>query len=294
MAISFLVSGEFSGTNANINVAVNQHFTTAGVALPAAGLQVGDTIIVSLGRGSIGATTPSVPTAGVDTSAFTALTAAIFGDDSFDVTLRLFAAKVTSIPALNSTTLYTINGSGNTANNQAIITHILRGVDFDNLIALTGGASVTTAAPANPNTSVPNPPSNTPTVAGSFILCAGAGGSSAAQNAHTVPTGLSATTNHFRAMNNTSSGTNRVQTSAGIKTDWASGAFDCPAFPGGSSAATSSWAAATLVIPPLVIGGKMKVWSGSAWVEKPVKVWTGSAWVEKPLKVWNGSAWVLS
>jgi hypothetical protein len=42
------------------------------------------------------------------------------------------------------------------------------------------------------------------------------------------------------------------------------------------------------------VGGKVKVWTGSAWVEKPVKVWTGSAWVEKPLKVWSGSAWVLS
>ena len=41
-------------------------------------------------------------------------------------------------------------------------------------------------------------------------------------------------------------------------------------------------------------GGLMKVWNGSAWVEKPVKVWTGSAWVAKPVKVWNGSAWVLS
>jgi len=36
----------------------------------------------------------------------------------------------------------------------------------------------------------------------------------------------------------------------------------------------------------------MKVWTGSAWVEKPVKVWTGSAWVQKPVKRWNGSAWV--
>lgn len=40
--------------------------------------------------------------------------------------------------------------------------------------------------------------------------------------------------------------------------------------------------------------GKAKVWSGSAWVEKPAKVWSGSAWVEKPIKVWNGSAWVLA
>lgn len=35
-----------------------------------------------------------------------------------------------------------------------------------------------------------------------------------------------------------------------------------------------------------------RVWSGSAWVAKPLKVWNGSTWVAKPLKVWNGSAWV--
>jgi hypothetical protein len=39
-------------------------------------------------------------------------------------------------------------------------------------------------------------------------------------------------------------------------------------------------------------GSLLKVWSGSAWAEKPAKVWTGSAWVGKPAKVWNGSAWI--
>ncbi|MFC9505407.1 hypothetical protein [Streptomyces sp. NPDC057002] len=34
-----------------------------------------------------------------------------------------------------------------------------------------------------------------------------------------------------------------------------------------------------------------KVWSGSAWVVKPVKVWNGSAWVTKPLKAWSDTAW---
>jgi hypothetical protein len=39
-------------------------------------------------------------------------------------------------------------------------------------------------------------------------------------------------------------------------------------------------------------GNRAKVWSGSAWVQKPAKVWSGSAWVTKPVKIWNGSAWV--
>jgi hypothetical protein len=44
--------------------------------------------------------------------------------------------------------------------------------------------------------------------------------------------------------------------------------------------------------PPLSLG-KVKVWNGTAWVDKPVKVWNGTAWVDKPVKVWNGTAWVL-
>jgi hypothetical protein len=37
--------------------------------------------------------------------------------------------------------------------------------------------------------------------------------------------------------------------------------------------------------------GYAKVWTGSAWVEKPAKVWSGSAWVQKPVKFWDGSTW---
>ena len=43
---------------------------------------------------------------------------------------------------------------------------------------------------------------------------------------------------------------------------------------------------------PAHIPGRLNVWNGSAWVEKPMKAWSGSAWVEKPVKVWNGSGWV--
>jgi hypothetical protein len=51
-------------------------------------------------------------------------------------------------------------------------------------------------------------------------------------------------------------------------------------------------------IGPLVVPGtrtgRPKVWTGSAFANKPAKVWTGSAWVEKPVKVWSGTAWVLA
>jgi hypothetical protein len=35
----------------------------------------------------------------------------------------------------------------------------------------------------------------------------------------------------------------------------------------------------------------VKVWNGSAWVQKPLKVWDGTAWATKPVKAWSETAW---
>jgi len=48
----------------------------------------------------------------------------------------------------------------------------------------------------------------------------------------------------------------------------------------------------TGIVANPITGGTMRLWNGSAWVNKPAKVWTGSAWMLKPAKIWNGSAWV--
>lgn len=37
--------------------------------------------------------------------------------------------------------------------------------------------------------------------------------------------------------------------------------------------------------------GFPKVYSGAAFVQKPLKVWSGAAWAQKPVKVWTGSVW---
>jgi hypothetical protein len=61
---------------------------------------------------------------------------------------------------------------------------------------------------------------------------------------------------------------------------------------GASLTATSSLTAGTASGDAPVSGGLIKVWTGPAWVLKPIKVWTGLAWIQKPLKRWTGSAWV--
>jgi hypothetical protein len=38
--------------------------------------------------------------------------------------------------------------------------------------------------------------------------------------------------------------------------------------------------------------GQIKVWTGAAWVAKPMKYWNGASWVTKPVKYYNGSTWV--
>ncbi|MET9360384.1 hypothetical protein ABZX93_05695 [Streptomyces sp. NPDC006632] len=35
----------------------------------------------------------------------------------------------------------------------------------------------------------------------------------------------------------------------------------------------------------------VKVWTGSAWAQKPLKVWNGASWVAKPVKSWSETAW---
>ena len=36
---------------------------------------------------------------------------------------------------------------------------------------------------------------------------------------------------------------------------------------------------------------RLKVWTGTEWVAKPVKVWNGSAWVGRPVRAFTGGEW---
>lgn len=38
--------------------------------------------------------------------------------------------------------------------------------------------------------------------------------------------------------------------------------------------------------------GRLKRWSGTAWVVKNIKHWNGTVWELKPLRAWNGAAWI--
>lgn len=238
MAIS-IIGGEFfqSGINAKAIQAQN---------VPV----LNDVFIIGIGRGSTATVAPTVPTQGNATyfSAPVAIGAQATGNDSDDCTMQLYAVECIANGG-NAATVVANLAAATAGQSQAYISFHMRGVDYDNLIALTGGAIKTNAA--GTNSSVPNGASVTPTVAGSWIGVFGAGGLNSAITAYTKPADLSATANHwFQGAGDTQ--TQRVQIGAGWKTDWASGAFDPAAFGGGTTTARASWCASTLVVIPSI------------------------------------------
>ena len=42
---------------------------------------------------------------------------------------------------------------------------------------------------------------------------------------------------------------------------------------------------------PVQTSLSLKVWNGSAWVQRSARMWNGSAWVQGKMKCWDGLAW---
>jgi hypothetical protein len=117
----------------------------------------------------------------------------------------------------------------------------------------------------------------TTTVANTMLLVVGHNWDA---NGSTPPSGMAERFDHLITVDDA------VQASAG-----ASGTRTIS--PNGTT--SGNWQAWMFALKPDVSAAPsagVNVWSGSAWVDKPVKVWSGSAWVTKPVKTWNGSAWV--
>jgi hypothetical protein len=112
---------------------------------------------------------------------------------------------------------------------------------------------VTAVTASGINTAQPDPAAITPTTAGAWIYVAGGGAMAAgAAPQSTAPTGLDTTTNAWRQTVLTTT-TNDPGLATGFKSNWASGAFDCPAFTGYTTTNTGSWTAATLALRPAIL-----------------------------------------
>ncbi len=43
---------------------------------------------------------------------------------------------------------------------------------------------------------------------------------------------------------------------------------------------------------PVVIEGRLKVWTGAQWETKLLKVWTGTVWEERPVQAYYDGSWL--
>lgn len=126
------------------------------------------------------------------------------------------------------------------------VIHAFRGVSLSSPLDVAAQTATGTA------TSIANAPAITPTTAGAWILACG-GHSSTQDCDFTNPTGMSATTNHFKQGRTGSGGSaGRIGAGTALYTTWASGSYDPAAFglTGTNRTDTDSWSAATLALRP--------------------------------------------
>jgi hypothetical protein len=231
VAISFVGSKAFALTaiGGSTSVSLTDLKTTSGVN---ASLAAGDLIIVAYSQGDANDVNPPTPT-GYDEDVD------ISSSDSFGFANLLVWKKF--MPATPDATVSLPNkASAGPAVCGTI--YALRGVDINNPYDV----AVVTAT--GQNTDRANPGSVTPATAGSWIMGIGAGVCFAGGAINlTNPGDWSSTTNHFKNNFDWTGTSQSCQVATGIKTDWASGAFDAAAFTGGNNTSSSAWAAATLV-----------------------------------------------
>lgn len=133
-----------------------------------------------------------------------------------------------------------------------------------------------------------NPAAVTPVTPGSMVVTTAYNWSSSGTSSHSFAAPFS----QFPMVTYLNTGTtNKVYQRIGYLS-WTSGVVDAAI----SSNFEETWLTATVVIraDPLYRSGRVSVWNGTAWVDKPAKVWNGTAWVTKPVKTWDGSSWITT
>lgn len=249
MAIAY-VGGQVAGrANPSSSTSVNFALTGGLAATPANG----DLVVITCVTGSSGGT-PAMAVSG-----YTALgqldQSAATNDTSLNVSYKRMGAS--------PDTSFTLPGTGNNNWAEAYAIQVFRGVDPTTPL---GGVSPVSAG--GTGTGRPDPASITPTAAGAgaWVLICGGGAAGTGAN-YTAPANY--TTNFL-----TASGADGVDAmvGCGYRSDWSSGAEDPAAYTGGTTGASDSWAAYTVVLkaePPThattgVLTGGASVIAGSA------------------------------
>jgi hypothetical protein len=231
MPIAFVGSAVGVGTGASYTVNLNGTLTGGLASSPA----TGDIVLVFTAFGHTANVAPTV--SGNNSGAYTAATANIYGNDTWDTNFRpLYAVQGAAVD-----NLLTITRQNTTTYGGATVVMVWRGVDADNPIDVTP----TTAAQNNPNSCLFNAPAITPVTEGAVIIAAGAGTMPATSVDFTGISGM----DNFRTVKGDGSTSDTATAAASIF--WSgSGSYDPAAVAGGTVNASSSWSAASLVLRP--------------------------------------------
>lgn len=211
--------------------------------------------------------------------AYTLIGSELYRDSTHDTNLRTTYKFMSATPDASVTFKTTSGGSGS---GWACNVYVFSGVDRTTPL---DGVTPTTSSAAS---MLADPPAITPATTGAAVVAVGA-------SAHTRSGsgglfGSGDLTNFVTATYNTSSD---ISSGIGHIPNWSSGAVNPAGWSlAGGTSSLFSYAAITFALRPSTGIGRIKAWSGSAWVPKPVLFWTGTAWVTKPIKYWNGTAWI--
>lgn len=238
MAISFV--GSHIGTHAAITAQTVNFSSLLNSAGTTPTLAQNDLVVITVFQAQAGTTAfrtqAQLTPTGYTASHANVITSSDTNDSSQQTSHKFMGATPdtsVSIPASFATT------SG-----VAYSIHVYRGVDPTTPMDVAGVTA------SGGNGAQPDPAAITPATAGAWIYVAGGGAmatGTAPQSA--APTGLDATTNAWRQTVLTTT-TNDPGLAAGHKSNWASGAFDCPAFTGYTTTNSGSWTAVSLAIRP--------------------------------------------
>jgi hypothetical protein len=228
MALQYVGGTSGTGTSNGYTVSLSGTLTGGVASSPAAG----DVVVVASAFGNTASSAPAV--SGNNSGAYLTAGAAVHSNDTWDTEFRAFYQVMGSTPD----TSLTITRVANAAYGGATVVHVWRGVDATTPLDATGTPA------SGGNGAGANPPSVTPTTAGSIVIAMGAGTFAAADtSSYTGFTGYSNTVTAHG--NGSTSDTGVVMASVA----WTSGAVDPPVASGGTqNNGSSSWAAQTIAL----------------------------------------------
>jgi hypothetical protein len=236
VAIQFVggaTSAKVGATSGDTTIALNSGLA-GGLA---AAVAAGDFVIAVFGTGSTVDRTLAITDG---TNPYTLIDSELYSDDTIDTNLRVAYKVMGGTPD----TATTFGPTTDAADSGAMQVYVFRGVNVATPLDVA-------AVPATGiDTSRADPPSITPSTAGSFIVCVGAAGHNGA-----VDTFTSGDLTDFQTVGGLND-TNDITTGIGHIDNWTSGAFDAAAF-GHTQADFNgySWAAMSIVLRPEPTGG---------------------------------------